>query len=280
MDDLQQWQGRSETLQDDITAAPLRGLSATLDRDDPPPRAGTELPPLAHWLYFLQDTPQRELGIDGRPTGSGILPNLPLPRRMWAGCAVQWLAPLRVGDAVQRVSRIHSLNRKVGRSGELVFVEVRHEISNDQGLAITSQEHMVYRPAPQPGDAPAAPTAAPTDAAWSREIVPTEALLFRYSALTFTASRQHFDRPYATGVDGHPGLMVHGPLLAVLMVDLARRRLPGAKFSSFSYKAVRPTFDLHPFRVHGRPSADGKTIDLWSSDHEGWLTMQATLTLA
>ncbi len=123
------------------------------------------------------------------------------------------------------------------------------------------------------------PQAAPADAAWQRQIVPDDVLLFRYSALTFNGHRIHYDRRYVTEVEGYPGLIVHGPLIATLLLDLLRRESPQAEVASFRFRAVRPTFDLHPFRVSGQPQSDGKTVYLWASDHEGWLTMDATAVL-
>lgn len=277
---LRAWQGRSETLHDEITAAPVRNLSATLDRADPEPVAGTELPPLWHWLYFLPSARQSELGPDGHPKRGGFLPPVPLPRRMWAGGRLQWIAPLRVGEPVERTSTIVSVTHKAGRTGDLLFVLVRHELRNAQGLALTEEHDIVYRPAPQPGDPVPPPQAAPAQAPWSREIVPDDVLLFRYSGLTFNGHRIHYDRRYVTEVEGYPGLIVHGPLIATLLVDLARRERPDARLASFSFKAVRPTFDLHPFRVSGQPTADGKGAQLWAQDHEGWLTMQAEARFA
>jgi 3-methylfumaryl-CoA hydratase len=272
---LRGWEGREEALHDTVTAAPVRNLAATLDRDDPLPAAGTELPPLWHWLYFLPGARQSEIGADGHPKRGGFLPPVPLPRRMWAGGRLQWHAPLRVGDAVERRSRIASVTHKAGRTGDLMFVLVRHEVHNAQGLALTEEHDIVYRAAAQPGEPAPPPQGAPAAAAWSREIVPDDVLLFRYSALTFNGHRIHYDRRYVTQVEGYPGLVVHGPLIATLLVDLARRERPQARLRSFSFKAVRPTFDLHPFRVCGQPAADGSSAQLWAQDHEGWLTMQA-----
>lgn len=307
---LQGWSGKSETLMDDITAAPVRGLSATLDRDDPAPLPGTALPPLWHWLYFLPQHRQSEIGADGHARRGGFLPPVPLPRRMWAGGRLQWLQanPLVVGDAARRISRIVSVTHKAGRTGDLVFVQVVHEVHNASGLALTEEHDIVYRaaaqaptlgtdvsslppegagasrggpsPLPQPGDPVPPPVAAEQGAPWRREITPDDVLLFRYSALTFNGHRIHYDRKYVTGVEGYPGLIVHGPLIATLLVDLVRRQAPGAFIKSFNFKAVRPTFDLHPFRLNGQPSLEGKTVKLWSEDHEGWLTMQATAELA
>ena len=279
---LQGWVGRTETLNDDITAAPVRGLSATLDRDDAPPVPGTTLPPLWHWLYFLPQHRQSEIGPDGHARRGGFLPPVPLPRRMWAGGRLQWDAanPLVVGDAARRVSRIESVTHKAGRTGDLLFVLVRHEIHNARGLCVTEEHDIVYRAAAQASDPVPPPVAAETGAAWQREIIPDDVLLFRYSALTFNGHRIHYDRRYVTGVEGYPGLIVHGPLIATLLVDLVRRQRPDAFVKAFRFKAVRPTFDLNPFRLNGQPSDDGRSVRVWTQDHEGWLTMQGEVELA
>lgn len=281
---LQSWQERSETISDIITAAPLRALSATLDRDDPVPEDGSAVPALWHWLYFLPHARQSEIGPDGHARRGGFLPPVPLPRRMWAGGRLRWEAfnPLRVGQQVQRISIIRSVQHKTGRSGELLFVLVEHRFSNQDGLALTEEHDIVYRGAARPCDPVPPPQQPPLagQAAWSRTIVPDDVLLFRYSALTFNGHRIHYDRQYVTQVEGYPGLIVHGPLIATLLLDLLRRQLPGARLVAFDFKALRPTFDLHPFSVHGKPREDGRTIDLWAQDHEGLLTMHATATVA
>ena len=279
---LQSWIGRTETLSDELTAAQVRGLSATLDRDDPAPAPGTVLPPLGHWLFFLPQHRQSELGPDGHAKRGGFLPPVPLPRRMWAGGRLAWnpANPLRVGDAVQRHSRIESVTHKAGRTGDLVFVLVRHAIHNARGLGVTEEHDIVYRAAPLPGDPVPPPVQAEPGAAWQREITPDDVLLFRYSALTFNGHRIHYDRRYVTEVEGYPGLIVHGPLIATLLVDLVRRNAPGAFVTSFQFKAVRPTFDLHPFRLNAQPSADGRSVRVWAQDHEGWLTLHGEVQLA
>ena len=281
---LQSRQERSETMSDIITAAPLRALSATLDRDDPVPEDGSAVPALWHWLYFLPHARQSEIGPDGHARRGGFLPPVPLPRRMWAGGRLRWEAgnPLRVGQQVQRVSTIRSVKHKTGRSGELLFVLVEHRFSNQDGLALVEEHDIVYRAGAQAGD-PASTPQKPTlhgQQTWSRTIVPDDVLLFRYSALTFNGHRIHYDRQYVTQVEGYPGLIVHGPLIATLLLDLLRRQLRGARVVAFEFRALRPTFDLHPFSVHGKPREDGRTIDLWAQDHEGLLTMQATATVA
>jgi len=281
---LQEWLGKTESLEDTVTAAPVKALSATLDRPDPAPSKGSFLPELWHWLYFLPHARQSEIGPDGHPQRGGFLPPVPLPRRMWAGSRVQWLAPLLIGDEIKRFSKIESVTHKAGRTGDLIFVLVKHEISNQHGLALVEEHDIVYRDAPGLDDKPVAATPAPTNAKWSKTITPDDVLLFRYSALTFNGHRIHYDRQYVTEVEGYPGLIVHGPLIATLLVDLVRQSIPECKLKSFEFRAIRPTFDIHSFKVSARPDLEkdpsGKTISIWAEDHQGWLTMQATAVLA
>jgi 3-methylfumaryl-CoA hydratase len=278
---LAAWKGRTQSAADVIGATPVRALRAALDHPDAPVLIGDALPPLWHWLYFLPLHRHSELGPDGHARRGDFLPPVPLPRRMWAGSRFEFRAPLRVGDAVVRTSTIDEVSVKQGRSGALVFVTVRHELRR-QGAAepaLVEFHDIVYREARRPGDVEPSPRPAPAAAAWTREIVPDAVLLFRYSALTFNGHRIHYDRRYATEVEGYPGLVVHGPLIATLLLDLLQRHRPDAPLATFSFRAVRPTFDLHPLRVNGQLRDDGVGVQLWACDHEGWLTMEAMATL-
>jgi len=279
--DLSDWIGRAETVADTVTATPYAALCATLDWPAERPPAGTPLPALWHWLYFLPLARQSEIGPDGHAKRGGFLPPVPLPRRMWAGSDFEFHEPLLVGDTLARTSTIVDVKEKSGRTGTLLFVRVRHEIRRNGAaqVALTEHHNIVYREAPRPGDVAPPPVAAPAEFAWRREVVADDVLLFRYSALTFNGHRIHYDRKYVTEVEGYPGLIVHGPLIATLLMDLLRREWPQARVSRFEFKAVRPTFDIHPFSVHGQPAPDGKSVRLWGRDHEGWLTMDATATL-
>jgi 3-methylfumaryl-CoA hydratase len=281
LEELQAWIGRTETVADTVGATPVRALDATLDHPARPVERGTALPPLWHWLYFLPLHRQGEIGPDGHAKRGGFLPPVPLPRRMWAGSQFEFRSPVRVGDAVERTSTIDDISLKEGRTGKLVFVKVRHELRCNGAAdpAIVEFHDIVYREAKRQHEVEPPPQPAPAGAAWRREIVPDDVLLFRYSALTFNGHRIHYDRKYVTEVEGYPGLIVHGPLIATLLMDLLRRQAPEAEVASFRFKAVRPTIDLHPFHVNGQPAPDGRTVRLWASDHEGCLTMDASAVL-
>jgi 3-methylfumaryl-CoA hydratase len=275
---LEDWIGRTESTDDVATAVPYSELSATLDWPSERPAAGTPLPALWHWLFFLPLHRQTELGDDGHARRGGFLPPVALPRRMWAGSQLSFHRPLRIGDGLRRTSTIANVTQKSGRTGTLVFVKVRHEIARlgDDGPAITEFHDIVYRDAPRPGDPAPAPQPAPRDEAWVRDIDADPVMLFRYSAVTFNGHRIHYDRTYVTGVEGYPGLVVHGPLIATLLLDLLRRERPEATVRSFQFRALRPIFDIHRFQVCGAPQPDGRTIRLWARDHDGWLAMEAS----
>jgi len=272
---FREWIGRTQEREDVVTAPPLIALAALLDRDDPPPREGDAAPPLAHWLYFLPAYRQSQAGPDGHAARGEFLPPVPLPRRMWAGSRLEFLKPLYVGRRIRSVSRITDVVPKQGRSGALVFVTVRHEVSDESGLAVTDEHDIVYR-----GEAAgtAAITPAPASSAWQREIHPDPLLLFRYSAVTFNGHRIHYDHPYATQVEGYPGLVVHGPLIATLLVDLLRREVPGAMLKTYAFRALRPLFDTANFFTCGVPDEPKRSARLWTRDAEGAMTMDATAT--
>ena len=264
---------------DIISPAPAAALSATLDCLQTP-RLGEPLPPIWHWLYFWTPAAQTEIGSDGHPQKGNFLPDLGLPRRMAAGGRITFSAPLTIGCQAERHSRVISVEHKEGRSGRLAFVTVEHEIQANGITAIREEQDIVYREPPQPGQPQPKPTPAPTAADFERKISPTEVLLFRYSALTLNGHRIHYDRDYARNVEDYPDLVVHGPLIATLLLDAVARFAPDAVVREYSFKAVRPTFLGHSFAVCGRHADDGKSIELWAMDHEGWLTMSARAVLA
>ena len=279
MDDYSAWVGRSETRVDVATAAPLAGLAALLDHDVSPWISG-EVPPLGHWLYFLPDARQSVIGEDGHPRrdGTGLLPPVPLPRRMWAGSRIDFLAPVAVGAALTRVTTIEAIKPKRGASGDLLFVTLRHDIAADGVAAIREEQDIVFRePAPTvpaPAALPVAPPESePADAV--RSLTPDPVLLFRYSALTFNAHRIHYDRDYARDIEGYAGLVVHGPLIATLLMDHFLQSTAGAKPRHFRFRAEAPLVDGAPFDLC--LARDGNTARLWARDAAGRATMRADI---
>src|SRR5437764_366796 len=274
---LRRWIGKTAIAEDQVTSTPARALAATLDLELSF-HSGDPLPQPWHWLYFLTMEPLADTGPDGHPKRGGFLPPVPLPRRMWAGSRMEFFRPLRIGDAIRRESRIATVTAKEGRSGTLVFVTVRHEIFSGNERLLSDEHDIVYRDLDRGGSAPGT-RVAPNDHHWIRQIDPTPVLLFRYSALTFNSHRIHYDYPYVTGVEGYPGLIVHGPLLATLLLDLLSRQVPDARVTHFQFRAVGPLFDNAPFAVCGRPDA-ATNIALWAKGDDGRLAMVATATLA
>ena len=277
--DLTTWIGRTETAADTVTPTPVRALTATLDHPAAPAPAGTPLPPLWHWLYFLPVHRQSEIGPDGHARRGGFLPPVELPRRMWAGGRFEFRSPIRVGDEIVRTSTIDNVTSKVGRTGPLVFVTVRHEVRSNGARTRRWSSSTTSSTGPNAARTRSSRRRRPR----RRGVVATRDRARRRAAVpllgaTFNGHRIHYDRRYVTEVEGYPGLIVHGPLLATLLLDLVRRNAPDAEVATFRFRAVRPTFDLHPFRVNGEPQADGR-VRLWAQDHEGFLTMDATATL-
>lgn len=284
--DWHAWIGRTEQRTDVLTASAVAALAATLDHEPSTPASDAKLPALAHWLLFQPLTRQSALDADGHARRGGFLPPIPLPRRMWAGGRLQFHDPLCVGDEVRRVSRIAAVQSKRGRGGALVFVTVCHELSTRRGLALIEEQDIVYRepatpdlpsPAPPPAAAPVASFERTAD--FERTITPDPVLLFRYSALTFNAHRIHYDQPYAMHVEGYPGLVVHGPLIATLLLDLLYRQRPAARLRRFNFRALQPLFADAPFAVCGRWHDTPHAAALWTRGPGGHMTMQAEAEL-
>jgi 3-methylfumaryl-CoA hydratase len=197
---------------------------------------------------------------------------------MWAGSEVAFHRPLRIGAAITRRSTITDLTEKHGRSGRLLFVTIDHALSDSDGPILTDRQAIVYRDLPSSGAQSQPPEPAPADAQWRRQIDPDPVLLFRYSALTFNSHRIHYDRSYATGVEGYPGLVVHGPLVATLLLHELIARHPEADVAAYRFRAIRPLFDTAPFFVCGSLDASG-SAELFAADDSGALCFSATVTL-
>ena len=274
LEKLRDWIGRTQVMEDLVAPFPVRALIATFDEKDPDPRSGDPLPPLWHWLYFLDAAPQSKIGPDGHAERGDFLPPVPLPRRMWAGSRFSFDGePLRIGETIARASEIKSVEPKAGSTGSMVFVTVKHTVSGPRGVSFVEEHDIVYREAAVPGENPREPKPATTDATWTRTIVPDHVLLFRYSALTFNGHRIHYDQPYVTGAEGYPGLIVHGPLLGMLQIELARRARPDKVVWRFEFRALSPVFSGPAFTVQARREADGSATT-WISDPKGGLAQQ------
>ncbi|MBB4266211.1 FAS1-like dehydratase domain-containing protein [Roseospira visakhapatnamensis] len=270
------WIGRTQTLTDRVTAVPVKTLFATLDDAVVAPRDGDPLPPLWHWLFFLPDAPMSQVGPDGHPKRGGFLPPVPLERRMWAGGRLRFVGdPPRVGDDITRVTEIRDVTEKAGKAGSMVFVTLHHTIATPRGPAVEEEQDIVYiampdRFVPPPGQA------APSDPAWSDPLDVDPVLLFRYSALTFNGHRIHYDRPYAMEVEKYPGLVVHGPLQAMVLLGSARRHAPSGEVAAYSFRGVHPLFDFDTVSMQGVVRDDGGH-DLATVNGDGHVCMKATV---
>jgi len=278
LDDLRSWIGRTQSVEDFVAPWPAKALIATLDERDPEPRMGDPLPPLWHWLYFLEVAPASKIGPDGHGERGDFLPPIDLPRRMWAGSRFRFDGePIRIGETAKRTSTIKSIEPKSGASGAMVFVTVQHTLSGPRGTSVIEEHDIVYREAAKPGEAAREPKLAPTDATTVKTIVPDPVLLFRFSALTFNGHRIHYDQPYVTNVEGYPGLIVHGPLMGLLQIELARRAAPDKIAASFKFRALSPVFSGAPFTVAARHEPDG-SVTTWIANAKGGLAQQGKAT--
>jgi len=283
---LRQWVGREAVDDDVLTVRHARLMAATLGLDADALAEGAALPPLWHWLYFLTAQPPSALGRDGHPARGGFLPPVPLARRMWAGGELEFLQPLPLGAALRRRSRVLAVEHKHGRSGELVFVAVQHELLLGEVLALRERHDIVYRDIDraqgEPGAAPAAPvTGAPLPQPSHVEPYATDpTLLFRYSALSFNGHRIHYDLAYSREVEGYAGLVVHGPLLATVLAGLAER-LGRRRLRRFTYRGVQPALCGVPLRLCAAPvtaGADGDEVEVWVALPDGSPAMRAVAT--
>lgn len=268
---ISDWIGLEKTASDQLNIQQARFMQATLDRT-PSLQIGDVLPPLWHWLYFLDAAPESELGRDAHMKKGGFLPPVALPRRMWAGGRVQFHNPLVLGKAAERRSRIKSVTEKEGRTGKLCFVCVEHEISQDGDICVNEEHDIVFREDPDPNTPVVAPAPAPAKADFSRLVQPSSVMLFRYSALTFNGHRIHYDVDYARDVEGYDGLVFHGPLTATLLADLGVSQ-SGRVMKRFDYKGTAPLTGLAPFKVEG--TIEGSGAHLWAKRADGALAMSA-----
>jgi len=278
--ELKQHIGRKQEAADVLLAAPANLLRLTLGRPEPELREGDPLPPGWLSLYFLPRFATAELRPDGSPRDTGVIPPMPFPRRMFAGERVRLHRPLRLGERVRRETELVDLSEKSGGTGTLVFSTVRSRVFGGDGtLALEDERRTVFREEVKAGERNQAPRRepAPADVPWRRTITPDPVVLFRFSALTFNSHRIHYDRSWASEVEGYPGLVVHGPLTTTLLVDFARDNNPGRQIVAYATQARAPLFDIAPFELRGRPSAKG--CECWAVTPEGTVAMSADVEL-
>ncbi len=272
------WIGRTETMTDLLAPSQAQAAGAMFDLDGGELEGGHPLPPLWQWFYFLARAPQASLSGDGHPARGGFLPPIPYPRRMFAGGRLTFHQPLTVGEPAQREGVIRQVTLKSGRSGPLAFVTVGYQYTQGGKLCIEEEQDIVYR---EPGDAVPAPVEvvlpAPQPGVRRHVVTPDTRLLFRFSALTFNAHRIHYDREYARIEEGYPGLVVHGPLLAMQLLAFATEAT-GAPVSGFEFRSERPMFDLADYALEAR--AIGNTVELAAIGPDGQVAQRATATLA
>lgn len=269
------WLGKTEIREDRADAWPVQGLLALLDTAEVT-ADGSAAPLLSQWLYFGPTARQSQMGEDGHPARGGFLPPVDLPRRMWAASDIDFHAPIRLGAALTKTSKIADISMKTGASGALVFVKVENRYESEGTLLLEETQTLVYRDQP-PKDAPApAGKPSPKDAAWSVKHQPDEVMLFRYSAVTFNAHRIHYDQPYATAVEGYAGVIVQGQLLATLMLEACRSKAT-RPIRRFGFRGVQPVFAGEIVFAEGQQTQDG--FDLWIRDEAGVLRTTGTVAL-
>lgn len=282
MSEWDAWIGREELRTDRIDPGLAARWLATLDRAAP---ADGTVPQGLHWCLGVPDAPTSRLGPDGHPlrddSPDSFLPPVPLPRRMWASSKVEFVAPLKVGEAVSRKSTVLSITAKQGGSGHLVFVDVGHETSGEHGLAVREVQSIVYREPAPAGTPPAPPPLGDarfdgSDWTARRDIVPGEPLLFRFSALTFNSHRIHYDLPYAAQEEGYRGLVVHGPLTATLLLDLARRELGDNMLKSFAFRGMSPGMCGEMLHLVLRSKDAGFELGAFAADGRQVMSASAT----
>jgi 3-methylfumaryl-CoA hydratase len=266
---------------DVLHAGPANLLRLAFGRPDPELEPGDPLPPAWHALYFLPRFGPDELRPDGSPRDAGVVPAMPLPRRMFAGESVRFHRPLRIGDAVRRETELADISVKSGGTGTLVFATVASRVFGPDGLALEEERRTVFREEVKAGERNQSPRreAPPADVPWRRPVTPDPVLLFRFSALTFNSHRIHYDRAWAMDTEGYPGLVVHGPLTTTLLIDFARDCNPGRAVRSYATQARAPLFDTAPFELRGCPGADGRGCQLWAVTPEGTIAMSADIQL-
>jgi 3-methylfumaryl-CoA hydratase len=277
LEDLQRFVGNSQTAQDVITASQVGRLAVALDVDHPAPNKGDPVPPGWHGVFFPPLVPLSRLREDGQPSGGGIAPPVPLPRRRLVGVRGVYHDALQIGDDVTKLTEVAAITIKDWGAGPTALVTVRETISTDRGTAVIDERDVLYFGEQGPGQ-PEEPPTLPATAAWTRTCESNPVMIFRLSAVRFNSHRIHYDRDYATKTEGYPGLVVPVTLVSFLMMELCRAEAPDTPLVGFNYNSEKPVFDLGPYTIYGAP--DGDRVRLWATDYAGELAVTAEASLA
>ncbi|MFI7006686.1 hypothetical protein [Streptomyces sp. NPDC050145] len=276
---VESWSPGAVEDDDVLSPAPVAALSALLDRPEPVAAVGDALPPLWHWLHFLQWPAQRELGEDGHPRHGHFLPPIPDRQRMFAGGRCDIIEPLRIGDPARRISSVGTVTTKQGKTGELLFVTVRYEYLQEGRTRLVEEQDIVYRSGRSDGRHPTGVDTSATPhsgAPWQLPLQPDPRLLFRFSALTANAHRIHYDAPYAQEQEGYPGLVVHGPLLVLSMLELVRLNAPDHPVRSLSYRLRSPAFAGERLLATGAPADHDAALQIATHRDQRHATAEVT----
>lgn len=273
--------GRKIEDEDEVTQAPLKAMIATFDRPDKLPGPGEPIAPGWHLCFLHSYARPASLGPDGAAFEGGVLPKIPMPRRMYAGSTFTFDGDIRVGDRLRRETEFSDIQLRSGSTGTLIVTTQTRRLFTPRGLALTEAASTVFREEVTAGAKSGVPVreAAPKDVPWRRTIAPDPVMLFRYSAVTFNPHRIHYDRTYCLQTEGYPGLVVHGPFAQQCIFDLLRDSTPGRTIKTLAVRARAPLFDDAPFQVIGRPTADGNGAELWTVTPMGTIAAQASATL-
>jgi 3-methylfumaryl-CoA hydratase len=272
LEDLKQYIGNSETIEDAVTASQVGRLAAALDVDHPAPNEGDPIPPAWHGVFCPSLVKVSMLREDGQPVGDGITPPVPLPRRTLAGVSATFKDTIRIGDRLTKVTEVVDVVVDEDETHPSVLVTLRETISTPRGPAVVEERRLFYVGENGPGSK-ANPPSVPHGAAWRRTYPSDAAMMFRLSAVRYNTHRVHYDRDYTTKIEGLPGLVVPLTLVSALMLEQCRARMPARTMESFSYQSVKRVYDLGPFTVLGVPDSDKAT--LWATDYEDELAVVA-----
>ena len=270
---LKKWVGPEEIVEEFLNPIKVDGFHAVFDSTEAPAIIGDSAPNGIHWMVARSSKAHSLLGKDGHSNRGSFIPPLSLPRRMWAGSEIHFYNPLIVGETIERRSCFDSIYHKEGNTGNLIFVKIRHDYRINQKLCTQELQTLVYREAPQRDEVKPEKNTISDQPDWKQSIIPDSVLLFRYSALTFNGHRIHYDRRYCIEQEGYPGLLVHGPLQATLLLDLCRKHKPGKQINFFKFRAMSPVFDGVKIEICGKE--DNGLAYLWIKGPQDELTMKA-----